>query len=291
MQSKNVKLIFLREVRDQLRDRRTLFMVAVLPLLLYPALGIGMAQMLTTFSEQTRTVAVIGVDDLPDPPLLDATSAEQRFRPIWFADPEDASKLRVVTDAMLDSDSAESLSVDESGFLREAMEEYRPVIEDLGQITRRIETLETTGATTNDAGEETAEFRQLVADEDRLKREINTWFRSGPCQVLIAIPRDFRERLDEINQGLLRRESVDELIDNSPRPVILQNTADEKSMIAARRVREAVRTWNNRCWRNGCVRPTSPRRSPAPSMRLASTSRPRKRSPPRCGARCSRSCW
>ena len=30
---KNVKLILLRELRDQLRDRRTLFMVAVLPLI------------------------------------------------------------------------------------------------------------------------------------------------------------------------------------------------------------------------------------------------------------------
>ena len=29
MNWKNVKLVFLREVRDQLRDRRTLFMVAV----------------------------------------------------------------------------------------------------------------------------------------------------------------------------------------------------------------------------------------------------------------------
>jgi len=37
----HVKLIFLREVLDQLRDRRTLFMVAVLPLLLYPLLGIA----------------------------------------------------------------------------------------------------------------------------------------------------------------------------------------------------------------------------------------------------------
>ena len=31
---RNVSLIFHREVRDQLRDRRTLFMIAVLPLLL-----------------------------------------------------------------------------------------------------------------------------------------------------------------------------------------------------------------------------------------------------------------
>ena len=40
----NVKLILFREVRDQLRDRRTLFMIAVLPLLLYPLLGMSFFQ-------------------------------------------------------------------------------------------------------------------------------------------------------------------------------------------------------------------------------------------------------
>ena len=42
----NVKLVLHREVRDQLRDRRTLFMIAVLPLLLYPLLGMSMFQVL-----------------------------------------------------------------------------------------------------------------------------------------------------------------------------------------------------------------------------------------------------
>ena len=43
-----VRLIFQREVRDQLRDRRTLFMVVVLPLLLYPGLAIGMVQVVVS---------------------------------------------------------------------------------------------------------------------------------------------------------------------------------------------------------------------------------------------------
>ncbi|MCA9053174.1 MAG: CPBP family intramembrane metalloprotease [Planctomycetaceae bacterium] len=238
----NVKLILKREVRDQLRDRRTLFMVAVLPLLLYPALGIGMAQMLTTFSEQTRTVAVIGVGDLPDPPLLDPTPGTHRFLTAWFTAPEDAEKLRVITDAMLDAEGDQVLSADEAGFLREAIT-LRPVMEELGQVTRRRETLEKSSAGKTETGDDTPELTRLQAEEDRLKTEVNTWFRSGPTQVLIAIPRNFRARLDEINAGLLRRESVDQLIEESPRPVILQNTADEKSMIAARRVREAVRSW------------------------------------------------
>ena len=54
MNWKNVRLIFMRELRDQLRDRRTLFMITILPVLLYPMLGLGMVQMMLTFSEQQQ---------------------------------------------------------------------------------------------------------------------------------------------------------------------------------------------------------------------------------------------
>ena len=56
----NVKLVLHREVRDQLRDRRTLFMIAVLPLLLYPLLGVSMFQVLQFVSEHPTRVRVIG---------------------------------------------------------------------------------------------------------------------------------------------------------------------------------------------------------------------------------------
>ena len=49
MNWRNVKLIFWREVSDQLRDRRTLFMVILLPLFLYPIMGVGMMEMTVTF--------------------------------------------------------------------------------------------------------------------------------------------------------------------------------------------------------------------------------------------------
>ena len=91
---RNVFLIFRREVLDQLRDRRTLFMVAVLPLLLYPVMGIGMVQMTVLFSEQPRTVVILGADDLPSMPLVEGS----RFAKTWFRIPADAEKLRVVTD-------------------------------------------------------------------------------------------------------------------------------------------------------------------------------------------------
>ena len=55
MNWRNIKLIFLREVRDQLRDRRTLFMIAVLPILLYPLLGMSFFQV-TQFMREHANV-------------------------------------------------------------------------------------------------------------------------------------------------------------------------------------------------------------------------------------------
>ena len=45
MNLRNVKLVYAREMRDQLRDRRTLFLIAVLPLLLDPLLGMSFFQL------------------------------------------------------------------------------------------------------------------------------------------------------------------------------------------------------------------------------------------------------
>ena len=70
MNRKNVRVIFMREVRDQLRDRRTLFMITILPVLLYPMLGLGLVEMMLTFSEQRRTVVVLNADDMPKDPAF-----------------------------------------------------------------------------------------------------------------------------------------------------------------------------------------------------------------------------
>jgi len=59
-----VRLIWARELRDQLRDRRTLFMIVVLPVLLYPIGGAGMLQMALGFLKQEGVVAVVGARNL-----------------------------------------------------------------------------------------------------------------------------------------------------------------------------------------------------------------------------------
>ncbi len=87
--------IFRREVRDQLRDRRTLFMVFVLPLLLYPIMGIGVIQLSAAFEQKPRRVVVVGAEHLPPaPPLLNR--AKDGFDPSLFGRPKDAERLVVI---------------------------------------------------------------------------------------------------------------------------------------------------------------------------------------------------
>lgn len=66
----NIRWIFLRELRDQLRDPRTLFTVAVLPLLLYPLLGISVFQVQQSLRERPSRVRVVGTAHLPPTPAL-----------------------------------------------------------------------------------------------------------------------------------------------------------------------------------------------------------------------------
>src|SRR5262245_66608292 len=62
-----IRLIWLRELRDQLRDRRTVFMMAVLPLLIYPALGFGVLQFALTYVNKPNVIGIYGGEQLTAP--------------------------------------------------------------------------------------------------------------------------------------------------------------------------------------------------------------------------------
>jgi sodium transport system permease protein len=95
MRWSNVAVIARREIRDQLRDRRTLFMIFALPILLYPILGIGVVQFSAAFEQKPRTAIVVGAGALPDsPPLLSPT--RDTFDPSLFDNPAEAARLRVI---------------------------------------------------------------------------------------------------------------------------------------------------------------------------------------------------
>ena len=90
----NVALIFRREVRDQVRDRRTLFMIFVLPILLYPLMGIGVIQFSAALEQKPRTVVLVGAENLPKAPRL-MNSRGDGFNPDLFDSPAEAERLVV----------------------------------------------------------------------------------------------------------------------------------------------------------------------------------------------------
>jgi len=71
----NVKLIVKRELRDQARDRRTLFSVIGLPVLLYPLMGLMVLQVMQFRTTHPTRLRVIGLNELPGTPDLFVPSA------------------------------------------------------------------------------------------------------------------------------------------------------------------------------------------------------------------------
>jgi len=88
----NVRLIWFREIRDQLRDRRTVFMIAVLPVLLYPLLGMLFLQITQFMQQQPTRIWIVGAADLStEPVLFDGPHFAREFCP------EDESRLLQLT--------------------------------------------------------------------------------------------------------------------------------------------------------------------------------------------------
>jgi len=223
-----IKLIFLREVRDQLRDRRTLFMIAVLPLLLYPALGIGMLQMTMMFREQKQTVVVLGADQLPPPLLI----AGDQFVNSWFVLPEDAEKLLVITD--LHASDSERQTDETNLLLQQAREIKKVSNEGIALELQYQQALQ---------NENTAVSEVLRADIVAVSEKLNQLFSESTMQVLVLIPDDFGENVKEVNQLLATGQLKAGEAPKFDKPFALQNSAYEKSDIAYKRVASVMNAW------------------------------------------------
>jgi len=90
----NLFVIFRHEVRDQIRDRRTLFMIFVMPILLYPILGFGASQFASALEQKPMVVVVVGAEYLPKAPAL-LNSNGNGFSPALFDSPAGAERLVV----------------------------------------------------------------------------------------------------------------------------------------------------------------------------------------------------
>src|SRR5262245_43684019 len=65
MRRSTVRLIARREIRDLLRDRRTLIIILVLPALLYPAFVVVGLAFAVSLMDQKTVIGVVGIENLP----------------------------------------------------------------------------------------------------------------------------------------------------------------------------------------------------------------------------------
>lgn len=294
MNWRNVRLIFGREVLDQLRDRRTLFMVAVLPLLLYPALGIGMMQLTVLFSEQPRTVVILGAADLPPPQLIDG----QRFARAWFETNVDAQgKLEVFTDLppaqapqdapvskeTSDAEAASNEAVEAeslpktvtTGRQSDSEQDKRrtKILTDAAKLRVLIDQLRSLNPAAVDRNQPTVALSpQLEATQIELKKSMSELFKQSGIQVLIIIPPGFAQSIDDVKQQLARQKGEGAPADNSARiagldytrPLIIRNRADDKSAIAYTRVIEVMDSWERQILRDQLRAGGLPEQLPTP---------------------------
>ena len=228
MRWKNIRLIFTREVRDQLRDRRTLFMVAVLPILLYPALGLGMVQMMLLFNVQARTVVVLGADDLPTAPQLRLIQ-KGNFNARYFESPSEVSTLQVIAD----EESTKSLKQKDQ--LKRILANEADIRGLVSQIRELGELKDTWLEENPESGDHFPQQSQI----QKLKNDLADL--TVGADVVLLIPEGFGDRIHELNQKIAARESTE--LDSNDRPYVIKNSADEKSMVAARRVRGILDRW------------------------------------------------
>jgi sodium transport system permease protein len=226
MNFRNIRLIYAREIRDQLRDRRTLFMIAVLPLLLYPLLGMSVFQLSQFVRKSEPKILVIGRENLRAddglPPLLEG----DQFSPKLTGDPKvsDWLHLEFAATPGATSAAAEPLAPD-----AEAAEG------------------ETPSFTT----------RELRLAEARLK--------SGDVQVVLNFPPDFGERLQELRDQIeagSHRDSkpADGTKDAKtdapiliPQPQLLFNSGKEKSRVAHSQVEQILDAWKSQIVRDNLL--------------------------------------
>jgi sodium transport system permease protein len=99
MTVRNIVLVAGREIRDHLRDRRTIAMMLILPLVLYPVLALTVYQLAQFLEEKPCRVLIVGMEHVskcPDlPPLVDEQNATL-FHPSLFSEPRRQRLLRVI---------------------------------------------------------------------------------------------------------------------------------------------------------------------------------------------------
>ncbi|MBX3415593.1 MAG: CPBP family intramembrane metalloprotease [Pirellulales bacterium] len=201
----NVKLILLREVRDQMRDRRTMFMIFVLPILLYPFLGMTFFQVSQFVRQHSTDVLVLGFEELPpDQRLIEADT--KQFRPEYFGSIDQAALLKLHFPETPDGADAKKNGTKDASPLQTA-----------------------SSSTTPDA--------RMAAAENAL--------RDGTYEVVLLFPAGFGEKLAHFREELASPGANPQQAPAPPEAEVLYNSAKERSLIAFARVSDVLREWRD----------------------------------------------
>ncbi|MFV2066758.1 MAG: ABC transporter permease subunit/CPBP intramembrane protease [Pirellulales bacterium] len=215
----NVKLILVREIRDQLRDRRTLFMIAVLPLLMYPLLGMVFFQIAQFMREHPARVLILGGDELAGLSDLPPLVKNDRFVEGLFDSPGGARLLE---------------------------------LELVGQ------SVPVPTATGGDVDTADSEIRPATAASESLEAALDR-VQVGEFDLLVVIPDGFGARLDAFRQAVVAQwqaghaqgsEGEERAAPEMSSPQIYYNSADEMSQIAYTRVSRVLSQWREKVVEN-----------------------------------------
>ncbi len=109
MNLKKVKTIYLKEMLDTLRDRRTLISMILVPILLFPVLMFGMSSLVIVFvkkaEEKPARVAILGKENAPD--LSSQLSQDGKFMIVEESDFENAIQDKRIEAALAFSENFE----------------------------------------------------------------------------------------------------------------------------------------------------------------------------------------
>jgi sodium transport system permease protein len=261
----NVKLILAREVRDQLRDRRTLFMIAVLPIFLYPLLGISMLQVAQFVREQVTKVLVVGADSLARGEGVSRGPGGQDVRaPETKGDKEafraalsprlGANRLRRPSPPACDA----TAGVGERDARAPALFEGQRFAESSNSARLLELQFAADGAVLNQKSSTAASASSKPADA-YTRSEALKLVLSGKCDAALYFPPDFaaklsafreavRHRAEARTAGKAARRRAEPL--EVPNPEIIYNAASDKSRIAADRLSDVLGRWTQRIGEN-----------------------------------------
>jgi len=213
----HVRLIFVRELKDQLRDRRTMFTICVLPLLLYPFMGLMMLQLAQVKRQPQLSIAVVG-----DSEWLQISGASKDLSGL-----ENAGSNR-------NSDGVRwSRPKDQWG----VGEEVHAVIRN-----ERLDGRPSQVADRSDAG--------VVSKIDRSK--IVGWLKKAQADVILFVSDDAVDStVDQVRgQELDKADSADAPSAKEPIVLVLSNQSVEKSRLAILKLQEHIGRWQDGWVRN-----------------------------------------